>query len=169
MLPVDALESTLKGEFRNDIASAIRSQEDKGTLLHSLKKQLERLGSLDAGIGVLDNDDIVGRRTAVPCAMREAGNRIGGNNELPFFEFQQAGIDHARITMNEKNAEGTASVDRVIFRTHGFQIRLSHALVLFCHGALNPGSAAQETKERKGIWERGPLAKNNTQESNESL
>jgi len=118
MLPWDALEKTLGGKFRNGFTAGTGGQENKSALLHGLKKELQRLGSFDAGIGVLDNDDIVGRVATVLRAVCQAHNRIVGDDELPFLELLQAGIDRAGIAMNEKDAKRTVSVKRVVLWAH---------------------------------------------------
>jgi hypothetical protein len=59
------------------------------------------LGTLDAGTGVLDDDDVVGGRTTVPSAEGEAGDGIGSDNELALFKRMKAGINRGGITMNE--------------------------------------------------------------------
>jgi hypothetical protein len=95
MLPLHALERTMGGKFRNGFTATTRGQENKSALFHSLKKELEGLRASDAGIGVLDDDDIVGWGATALCAVCQAHNRIVGDNELCFLELMQAGINRA--------------------------------------------------------------------------
>jgi len=145
---LDALEGTVGGKLRNGFSSVTRGQKNKSALLDSLKKELERLGSLDAGVGVLGDDDIVGWRTTMPWAGRQAGDSVRGDNELSLLEFLQAEINRAGIVMHEKDAERTASMEKVILRAHGLEIKLGLVLGLFWHGSLIQGQRTGQGEVR---------------------
>lgn len=112
LMALEILEGAVGGEFGEELRAGARSQEDQSALLGGLQKELQGVGALDAGAGVLDDDDVVGGRTAMAGTMGEAGDGIVGDDKLPFFERMEAGIHRGAIAMNEKDVEGTAAVRR---------------------------------------------------------
>jgi len=137
MLALEVLEGTMYGEFRQELRGGAGGYEYESALLDSLQKELQGLGTLDAGAGVLDDDDVVGGGATVARAEGQAGNGIGSDNELALFERVEAGINRGGIAMDEEDVERTAPVrGRSAEWAHSRQIRLGIAVSGVGHRSL---------------------------------
>ncbi len=128
VLTFDVLEWTVGGEVGEKLRAGTRGQEDQSTLLDGLQKELEGMGTLNAGAGVLDDDDVVGGSAAVAGAVSKADDGIGGNDELALFQGVEAGINRGGIAMNEEDVEGAAAVRRSARGAHTCEISLGNVV-----------------------------------------
>jgi hypothetical protein len=77
---------------------------------------------------VLGNDDIIRLEAELLSALRQSQDDIGANSELRFLELLHAGVHRVRFAVDEKDAEGPASVGSRGVRTDIPAIRLHFGL-----------------------------------------
>jgi len=148
-LTLDVLEGAVCGEFGEELRGGAGGYENQSTLLDGLQKELQGLGAFDAGAGVLDDDDVVGGGPTVASAEGEAGNGIGGDDELALLERVEAGINCGGIAMNEEDVEGAAPVRRGSAKwAHTGQVGLGIAVSGVGHKRLTQGWRCSLDKER---------------------
>ncbi len=78
--------------------------------------------------GVLGNDDIIRLEAELPSALRQSQDDVRTDSELRFLELLHAGIHRVCIAVDEKDAEGPASVGSRAVRTDIPAIRLDFGL-----------------------------------------
>jgi len=91
-------------------------------------EELQSLGPFPIRAGVLRNDDIIRLGSELFCALCQRQNAIGANSELRFFELLQAVFYRVGISVDEKDAQGPASVGCRAIRTATPLIRLYFVL-----------------------------------------
>jgi hypothetical protein len=96
-------------------------------------EELQSLRSFPTRAGVLGNHDIVRLGVEPFRTLCEVQNEIGADSESSFLELLQAGVYLVRVAMDEKDAEGTASVRSGALRRETPQIRLDFVLRQVCH------------------------------------
>lgn len=103
-------------------------REEQGDLLHRLMEELQSLRSFPTRTGVFGNHYIVRLGVKPFRTLCQVQDKIGADGELRFIELLQAAVYRVCITVNEKDAEGGASVGRRALRAHTPLIRLGLAL-----------------------------------------
>lgn len=100
---------------------------------HRVIEELQCLGTLAAWTGVLDDNYIVIMSVQLFRALLQIQNKIGGNRELPFFQFLKAAIDRIGIPVNKKDPQGAGPVRSTVLGTDSSQVVSRSVLYQSCH------------------------------------
>jgi len=110
MFAGNVLKQAMVAKLGLRLNSETRSQQDQRDLLCDLTEQQNRFRRFAVRMGELNKKDVVGLGFQLLNALWQVQHEIRCDRKLPLLELLQATINCVRVTMHEKNPEGTRSV-----------------------------------------------------------